>query len=61
MPEISDEEAKKLIEHYLMSNPSDDPDEMATALELPQEQARRIVQDLSIPETAPETGKKTNP
>lgn len=61
MAEMSDEEAKKKIEQYLLNHSERPADEVALALQIPQEQARRLMQDRMMPETAPETGKKTSP
>jgi predicted ArsR family transcriptional regulator len=61
MAPMSDEEAKKKIEQYLMDHPERPADEIAMALDIPQDQARRLMQDGLMPENAPETGKKTSP
>lgn len=56
MRQIDDEEAKRLIEHYLLSHPDHSLEEMATALEMPQDQARRVMNDVVVQESVPETG-----
>ncbi len=61
MAEMSDEEAKKKIERHLMNHSDRSAEEVALALQIPQEQARCLMQDQMMPETAPETGKKTSP
>jgi predicted ArsR family transcriptional regulator len=60
MRQIGDDEAKRLIEHYLLSHPDHSLDEMATALEMPQDQARRLMNEVVVPETVPETGNTPN-
>ena len=61
MAQMTDEEAKTKIEQYLMDHPERPADEVAMALQIPQDQARRLMQDEMVQETAPETGKKTSP